>query len=313
MRARAQGPIRWHNVRWDDPALNGEGEEESERDDGRLPDFFVVGAAKSGTTSLYYYLNQHPDIGMSIPKEPNFFNREDFQAGLDDYKRCFSRQGRVRGESSVEYTYHPFVNGPPERIHSVLPAAKIIYIVRDPVDRAEAHYHQRYCSGKVGPGIEKAFADLDHASNVFIATSMYAMQMDRYLRFFPRSALLVVDQNELKFNREETMRSVFSFLDVDSAFASDRFSLELNTRQDKLRMSDAGRRLRRSAIADLARTALPAPVRDAAFEMARRGLMRNVARTPLPPDVRRRVVEALTDDAQRFRELSGLAFAQWSA
>jgi len=307
---RPQEPIRWHKVRWDDKALDGLAD--GEPDEGRLPDFLIVGAAKSATTSLYYYLNQHPEIGMSIPKEPNFFLRDDFRGALHEYERCFSRAGTVRGEASVRYTFHPSLPGVAERIHSVLPHAKLIYVVRDPVDRAEAHYHQEYCSHRVGPRIEDAFADLADERNLFVSVSKYAMQTEQYLRYFPRSAFMVIDQAALRTAREQTLRAVFSFLGVDTEFASDRFSLELNTRAQKLRVSEAGMRLRRSPLADLARTVLPVKVREPVFDLARRNLTRSVPRTPLPADVRSRLEEALADDSQRFRELSGLPFDHWS-
>ena len=302
--------MNWHNVRWDDAALDGLAD--GEPDDGCLPDFLIIGAAKSGTTSLYYYLRQHPDIGMSVPKEPNFFHRADFRDALDEYRRCFTAAGRVRGESSVEYTYHPFVKGVPERIHSVLPNARLIYVVRDPIDRAEALHHQHYCSHKVGREVEKTFAELDPAKNLYVASSMYALQLKQYLQFFARSSILIVDQEALRFKREDTLRSVFAFLGVEADFASDRFDSELNTRETKLRMTGAGVRLRGSPVADLVRTKVPASVREAVFEVARRGLMRPAPRTLLPADVRARLADALRDDVAQFRELSGLPFDHWS-
>lgn len=99
------------------------------------PNLVVIGAAKCGTTSLHEYLNAHPQIAMSREKELDFFVAEkNWSRGLDWYEAQFE-DAPIRGESSVSYAAFPEYQGVPERIVRALPDARVIYLVRDPVER----------------------------------------------------------------------------------------------------------------------------------------------------------------------------------
>jgi hypothetical protein len=103
-----------------------------------LPSLIVIGAQKCGTSSLHAYLDAHPEIAMSTPKELDFFGGPGFanwERGVDWYRAQFDPEAPVRGESSPSYTAYPFVVGTPERIHALVPGAKLIYMVRDPIER----------------------------------------------------------------------------------------------------------------------------------------------------------------------------------
>lgn len=105
-----------------------------------LPNFLIVGAARAGTTSLYYYLKQHPDVFMSPKKEIDFFDVDkNFEKGLDWYERYFEGYTgqKAIGEASPLYMYLEKV---PKRIAKVIPDVKLIFILRNPVDRAYSHY-----------------------------------------------------------------------------------------------------------------------------------------------------------------------------
>jgi Sulfotransferase family len=126
-----------------------------------LPTFFIIGAPKAGTTSLNFYLEQHPEIQMSEVKEPAFFapplgsatsklglSRVDMIDSLDRYERLFDPTMRVRGEGSTNYAEYPFRQGVPERIKERVPEAKFIYMVRDPVARTVSHYDHLVASAE---------------------------------------------------------------------------------------------------------------------------------------------------------------------
>ena len=101
-----------------------------------LPNLIVIGAPKGGTTSLHHYLGAHPDVFMSRRKELGLFDREDWRDRVEWYERQFPDRPRgYAGESSPAYSMHPTVAGVPERIHELLPDARLIYLVRDPVER----------------------------------------------------------------------------------------------------------------------------------------------------------------------------------
>jgi hypothetical protein len=103
---------------------------------GALPNLIVVGAQKCGTSGLHFYLGHHPEIAMSSPKELNFFVVErNWSRGLDWYRGHFDPEAAVRGESSPNYTTYPHHLGIPERMHEAVPGAKLIFLVRDPLER----------------------------------------------------------------------------------------------------------------------------------------------------------------------------------
>ena len=112
---------------------------------GALPNLIVIGAQKCGTSVLHYYLSLHPEVSMSKPKELNFFIEErNWPRGVDWYTAHFDAEARVRGEASPNYTAFPQHQGVPERMASVVPDAKLIYMVRDPLERIAAHWVHNY-------------------------------------------------------------------------------------------------------------------------------------------------------------------------
>jgi len=123
-----------------------------------LPNFFILGAARCGTTSLYRYLERHPDIFMSSPKEPTFFEAE-WAKGPDYYRdRYFAGwQGESAvGEARAANLFLPYV---PERIHRLAPAARLIVMLRDPVQRAYSNWHLTRLNGLEKAGFSEAIAD----------------------------------------------------------------------------------------------------------------------------------------------------------
>jgi hypothetical protein len=282
--------------------------------DTALPDFLVIGASKAGSTSLHFYLDQHPEICMSSPKETNFFTRESYMESLDWYMSCFPDRPGLRGEASPKYATFPKYEHVPERIFALVPHVKLIYIVRDPVERAESHYYHRYFNRTESRGIDEVFAELEDLDDPLVAVSMYGMQLERYLEFFPLSQILIVDNRDLRQAREATMRSVFSYLGVDPNFSSKSFKREVKSRAKTVRISRAGARLHRSAPVQFGRRALPVRLREPLFATARRVLSPagSVTSTGLSPEMRARVSSLFVEDAALLRELTGLPFDHWS-
>src|SRR5687768_751449 len=114
-----------------------------------LPTFVIIGAMKCGTTSLHYYLAEHPDVCMSEVKETNFFVAElNYARGLPWYESLFPRRAAACGEASPVYAATWRFAGIPERMHAVLPRARLIYIVRDPVERMVSQYKHTFARGE---------------------------------------------------------------------------------------------------------------------------------------------------------------------
>ena len=224
----------------------------------RLPTFFIVGAAKSGTTSLYHYLNQHPAIFMSPIKEPGFFApevacctahaRERFAADAaslrayldgpmdhqreygivldwEDYLRLFAnaRAETALGEASVAYLSS---DGAARRIRERVPQALIVMMLRNPADRLYSHY----AAHRSGPSRRMAFGDwmrdqlrLESEEPIFgaIAVGRYGAQVRRYLDCFPRSQVRAYLYDEYVRDADAILRDMFAFVAVDTTVAVD--------------------------------------------------------------------------------------------
>ncbi len=177
------------------------------RPGGALPNLVVVGGLKCGTTSLHHYLDLHPEVEMSRPKELNFFVDElNWALGPEWYASHFSGGAPVRGESSPHYTNRPRFEGVAERMRSLLADARLVYMVRDPIDRMLSHYLHNVGGGYDDRTLADAFADLDSA---YVSRSRYFFQLEPYLETFGGDRIEIVAREELKRDRPATMRRVF--------------------------------------------------------------------------------------------------------
>lgn len=197
-----------------------------------LPNFLVIGAVKAGTTSLYRYLSAHPQVFMSATKELNFFiQEENWNRGLAWYEKQFEggEKTLALGEATPHYTMHPVYSGVPERIARHIPEARLIYVVRHPIDRMRSHYLQRVVNGHKEAPIEEALRD----NPLFLCASRYATQIERYLEYFAREKLLVVTAEQLGAHREQTLRRIFAFLGVDPEWTAPIIQREFNRTANK--------------------------------------------------------------------------------
>lgn len=273
-----------------------------------LPNVLVIGATKSATTAVHRFLSEHPEIDMAAEKELNFFLNPLAADRLDEYATFFDGDFPIRGETSPLYAYSPNLPGVPGRIQAAIPRARLVYLVRDPVDRALSDY--AHYSAIWGPP-DTAFEHPDDEYNIFTAPSMYARQLTSYLAEFSPDQILVIDQAELLVDGAGTMRAIFRFLDVDDAFTSPRFEERINPAEDRRRMPRMGRWLRRSPLASgLSR--VPARPREFVLDRARRLILRPPSPRPDPaPDLREVLRTTFAEDAARLRDLTGLEFRSW--
>lgn len=187
----------------------------------RLPDFLIIGAAKSGTTTLYEYLCRHPQVFMSTPKEPEFFARdENYARGIEWYSSLFdnAKPDQICGEASTIYTRSPQFPHAAARIAQHLPQAKLIYVMRHPVDRAYSHYVQRIKTAQNKQKtleIQETFEDRIHRESFFLDSSNYILQIEQYLPFFPKESFLFLLMEDLIFDLPATLAKVCEFLEID--------------------------------------------------------------------------------------------------
>jgi hypothetical protein len=275
-----------------------------------LPNLLIIGATKAGTTALHTYLGLHPEIRMSEDKELDFFGDPNCLERLDEYASFFDAESPMRGESSPTYTYSPRLQGVPHRIRAAVPDAKLIYIVRDPVERALSHYVYYSALWDEVP-IEEAFADLEDPHHLYLAPSRYAHQLALYLEVFPPEQIKVIDQAHLLDDGPGAMHELFQFLGVGAEVDVDRFDEVINPASGRRRMSRAGRWLRASGISAGARY-LPARPRETLISWTSRLMSRRARPSPQPSlELRERLRAALAGDAARLRELTGLELAGW--
>ena len=192
--------------------------------EGPLPDFVVIGTQKGGTSYFYRLLTKHPLVKRAAAKELHFFDNE-FVEGVGWYRRCFSEGKRVdghrtiTGEASPSYLFDPQV---PERMAQVVPEARLIALLRNPVDRAYSHYQMEVRRGKEARTFEQATqeemtsvegqgntVDVPHA---YLRRGLYAEQLERFSFFANRERLLVVKSENFFARRLEILERVLRFL-----------------------------------------------------------------------------------------------------
>jgi len=196
----------------------------------RLPSFFVAGAQKAGTTSLHDWLVQQPDVCLPTLKETHYFSHDQrYEKGLDWYRRQFPRcaDGSVVGEVDPEYMYYACA---PERIAKACPEAKVVFILRSPLERAYSQYLMSVRRGleglsfydalaceaeRTGPGADPAVAE--HLG--YMGRGRYAAQIARFRKALPRGSFLVVRFDELVSSETgaETYGRICHFIGLGSS------------------------------------------------------------------------------------------------
>lgn len=283
-----------------------------------LPSFLVIGAMKAGTSSLHRYLAAHPQVFMSTPKELNFFVAErNWTRGLDWYRSHFvnAPADAVAGESSPSYSMYPLFDGVPQRIAEVLPGARLVYVLRDPIERIRSHYLATHYLQRRNPDyaddpiqrehlpIERAVVERD----IYVQTSSYALQIERYLEHFPRDRILAVTTGALKARRADVLKRVFRFLGVDpepGLAASEVTEREHNRTAGKRALRPTVHAASSSAAYRTLAAVLPQGLKQAVRERLLKTDV-DVRRAELSPALRAALQERLRPDLQRLRALIG--------
>jgi hypothetical protein len=278
---------------------------------GALPNLIVIGGLKCGTTSLHHYLNLHPEVAMSRPKELNFFVAElNWELGPEWYASHFDRNARVRGESSPHYTNLPRFTGVAERMGDLLgDEARLIYMVRDPIDRMLSHYLHNVGGGYESRPLDQALAD---PGSAYVARSRYAMQARPFLDRFGAERLLFVSREELGSDREPTMRRAFEFAGVEPAFSSEQFEREWETGSGKsaggFRLMDRAVRLPGLRALDRNFDRLPESLRWLVERMVHDPGKGAGDKPELPADLRARLAELVAPDVAELERIAGRSF-----
>lgn len=290
-----------------------------------LPNFIVIGAAKAGTTALYWYLSEHPAVFMSPVKETNFFAYgRDAQGNLlygdpevhhfpvqtmAEYQRLFAQPGDATaiGEASPIYLECPQAA---DRIRAAIPSVRIIASLRHPVERAYSDYlmHLRHRGQRFDPARDlTAAAPWASCDSRWMQVSRYHAQIERYYAAFPRAHIHVSLFDDLKRNALGLVQDVYRFVGVAPDFAPDFDTPHAIGGLPASRLLEGllTNRVVRSVIRPLVPTG-PA-------NWVRRMRARNLKKAPpLPAELRRELTErCFRDDIKRTAEAIGRSLDHW--
>ena len=202
----------------------------------RRPDFIVIGAMKSATTTLHEQLARQPGIFMSRPKEPNFFSDDEIYArGLPWYLSLFQGAGEAAlcGESSTHYTKLPAYPRTVERMARALPRVKIVYVMRHPIDRLVSHYVHERSLESVPAGIEGA---IDKVPGL-VEYGLYSMQLRPYLDTYGPENVLPVFFGRLVLRPQEELERICEFIGYLGRVHWDTALRPQNVGRERLRKS----------------------------------------------------------------------------
>ena len=196
----------------------------------RLPDFVIVGAQKSGTSSLFYYLWQHPQLKLSIEKEIHYYNYHALNGrGLRWYRSHFplrmTSRDKLTGEASP---YYLFSEDAAERLHRDNPAVKLLVLLRDPVERAYSAYHMNrnhtfriHGADPDYPTFEQAINNDDlsqEVSELYLYRGLYARHINAWLRHFPREQFHFINSRELFSDPKQCLGDIYAFLGIETIY-----------------------------------------------------------------------------------------------
>lgn len=273
-----------------------------------LIDFLIIGAGKSGTTSIYYYLSQHPQIHMSPVKEPGFFllpgldiettlaERQEFEINnpgrietLKDYRRLFrdAKPGQLRGEASIHYLSSEVAA---QNIARYTPSARLICVVRNPIERALSNH-----AHALRDHLEKRNSILDvleqdGVGHVYFQGGFYGRELQRFAQCAPANPLRVWLYDDLARDAVGLIKELLRFLDVDDTFNPDT----------SFRANVSGR---------------PTNVWAKAYDWAGRSKLRKnrAVRRFVSAQVRQRIVKALAAKGNASRSRPQITPNEWAA
>jgi hypothetical protein len=291
-----------------------------------LPNFLIIGAFKSGTNSLYHYLEAHPQVFMCPANEPSFFAFEGQKmrggrwakgvvTNFEDYKKLFAGAGDKIAVGEVSPTYLASLEAP-GRIKHYVPDAKMVAILRHPLERAYSQWQMEFRQGN-----EKAesFAEAIQTIKVvsdgtsrrrFVAGSMYYQLLKKYYDLFDPSQICVLLFDRLATDREGLVKKLYGFLNVDSSFIPPNINVRFNEGGGVPR-TRTGRFLLQKLFPVLAglKSLAPQGLRERFVTQARHQLL--VKPPELAPELRAELSAFFKDDILRLQELIKEDLSMW--
>ena len=288
----------------------------------RKPNLFVIGAMKSGTTYLTKLLESHPSIFMCRPEEPSYFVDpkllrklypdiwfEGYWKSQENYLALFKMAGNaaILGESSTNYSKRPQVLGVPEKIRQFNPDARLIYVMRDPIERTISHYWHmvRYHAER------RSIVDAIKNDPQFCDVSHYAMQLAPFLECFGRQQVKLFTFEELASSPKETLKPIYEWLNVNHSVEPNGAEEAENVTPKVVNMASLfgiPQRLRQSPILRSVIPRLPHSVRQIGLRLSTKPIERQAIETAKVVEFLRPVQREQTNELAR---LVGREFPEW--
>jgi hypothetical protein len=273
-----------------------------------LPNFLIIGAMKAGTTALYSYMFPHPQVFLSAPKELRFFvTARNWKLGPEWYEQHFANaDGAIAiGEGSPVYTRYPMHPGVPARIKDLIPDVRLIYIIRNPIERIRSEYLGRVVNGGERRPVDEAVLASPH----YVDGSSYAMQIEQYLEHFSLDQFFIFTSEELRNSRAETMKRVFRFIGVDETWTHPNMQKEHHRTEEKRLKHPLSRAARRvPALRNVGRFT-PRFIKK--FDERLQATRVDKEQAQLSEDVRRNLADLLRDDVKRLHQYMPETFDGW--
>lgn len=281
----------------------------------KLPDFMIIGAGKCGTTSLFNYLNQHPQIYLCSQKETYYFIPEPNRSNLkqwgaicdfDSYQSLFkdAPEKNIVGEISTVYYKNP---NSAQLIYEVLPEVKILAILRDPAHRAFSNYQMYVRNGNE----KQSFRKIIEPNHRYIKPGFYYKELIRYYEIFPAEQIKILFYEDLCKQPVEFIQDIFSFIGVDYSFVPD---MSKKGRQGGLPKNMAVNSLLtnknplRTMAANVLKFFFPSNVRQ---NIRSSLIKRNTYKAKLNQSDRQKLIELYRDDILKLQELTGRDLSGW--
>jgi hypothetical protein len=291
-----------------------------------LPNLVVIGAPKCATTSLHAYLSTHPEIFMSRQKELHFFLTTapwgTWSRGIDWYVAQFEEGAGypARGEASPGYSIDAYVEGAVEQMAAILPAARLVYMVREPIGRIQSNYTEELYGGRIPPNITleqilcagpEGEGLLGHYHCAFVYTSLYYRQLARYWRRFSPAQMHVMTMESLAGDPVAALQTLFRFLEVDDRFVPPNVEKRLNEQEEKrLRVVNLTSMLARAPRYASISSLFPEPAkRFYRWVISRKIKHEELIR--ISPESHEYLRSLLAPDQQCLFDATGIKFGEW--
>ncbi|HRW11287.1 MAG TPA: sulfotransferase domain-containing protein [Caldilineaceae bacterium] len=274
-----------------------------------LVDFMMIGAQKCGTTSLATQLAAHPEISFCRNKEPGYFNRvQDWRSGLDGYHALYEPQpGQLCGEASTMYTFLPEYEATHRRLYEYNSQLKLIYIMRDPIERMISHYSHNLVRGLVHDTPEIALAN----DPTYRDRSRYAMQIAPYLDLFGRDQILLLVFEEYIVDQAATLQTIARFLGISE-------KMDTASEETVVHKTVGEYYLKYTAIEEMVKSGFFQAVRPYIPEVLRKGVRRRLSnklddKPTFPAELQAQLQVDLAPDVAKIEELLGRPIVGWRA